>query len=199
MSKQTNNNNEQIKKSSVSLYMNGNHISEIAVKLNCDKLKVYNSVVSESSRITTEEERNKMINLRSENLSYRKISNATNRSAECVRKRIASPAKCHNNKGEYIISDKDLENIKKWYLAGKTLRWIGRKFNMSHLAVKYRLVKCNLYSPEYSKSVPLSPSDKRKITIMHKKGINFSTIVKECGRDKYIISEYIKECKHHKK
>lgn len=185
------NNNTYINRASKELYEDGYHISEIAQKLKCEKLYVYNSIVSEDKKIIDKEERQKIIEMRNNGLSISEIAYKCGRSKSCIRRRLKSDSALSNSIKEYNLSDKDLANLKKWYLKGYTLKYIADKLNISTKAVKYRLIKCSLWEPFHSNKAELSTLDKAKIKSMYKKGMKISQIAKECGKPYCVISRFL--------
>ena len=92
----------------------GYHISEIASKLKCNKFEIYNILVPEKYKFTTEEERQKMISLRKQGYSLREISKIVGRSHTCVRSRLLSPITLREDYKEYNINDRTLKKIKNY-------------------------------------------------------------------------------------
>lgn len=186
-------NEEFLKRATNEYYSNGYYISEIADKLKCDKFTIYNFIVKDKNKITTDDEREVMLSLRSQGLSYREIAAKIGKSAACVHDRIKRPAKYHIENDNYKISEKDLERIKIWYAKeGKTLSWISKQLNVPTPSIKYRLIKAGLYKPNLSKSIPLTNKEKLIIKAMRLSGKNAIEIAKSCGRDYSMVSKYIK-------
>lgn len=143
--------------------------------------------------ITDEKQRAKMTNLRNEGYTYNGIATKLKCSRACVRERINKAAKIHVGTGEYSISDNNLKKLKKWYLEGKTFTWISKQLGIPVRSIRWRIQKCGLYKKDYSKNIPLTPKEKRKITSMRKKGYSIGSIAVECGRHYCTISKYLEE------
>ena len=182
---------EYIVRASRILYKDGYSIAEISKKLKVEKVDVYNSLVDlEERRVTTDEERQLFIELRNKGYNYSEIARMTNRSRITIKTRIESEAKYYFENG-YILTDKQLKSIKKYYKAGKTMSWIAREIEISPSAVKRRLVKCGLYKTNYSLTIPLTDQEKKKISNLYKKNLNSFTISMRIGRPQSLINDYI--------
>ena len=174
------------------LYLGGYHVSEIVKKLRCDPVFAYN-VVTRGNHITDNKQRDEMIELRNDGCSLNEISKEVDRSRECVRTRLKSPAKVHVNIKEQTITDTGLKKLKAWYVEGKTIAWISRQLNISKKSITWRLQKCGLYAKGYSKTVPLTPKEKRRINMLRKKGYSVGDIAKDCGRLYCTVAKYLQE------
>lgn len=182
-----------IKRASTEMYAEGYHISEIAPKLGTTQFVVYNILMSGSNRITTDDERAVMLELRASGKSYRTIAAMVGRSASCVRARIDRPAKFNNRTGDHYLSDRDINRMKDWYLNGKTITWIANKLHVSRSSVVYRIKNTGIYEPNKSKITPLTMIEKCRITTMKAKNMSDLSIAKEIGRDPNMVTKYIFE------
>lgn len=181
---------DYIRRASLALYNDGYYINEIAEKLKTDTLTVYNNLVIGSKRITNEDERAVMIELRGKGLSYRKIAAEVGRSATCVRERINAPAKYRHDLSEYHLTDRQLKNLKKWYLEGKSLKWIAEKLNIGVHSVKYRLIRAGIFEKERNPK-RITTKEMYKFNTLRKKGYTIEKIAKECNRSVYSVRKYL--------
>lgn len=180
-----------IRRAAAEMYAEGYHISEIAPKLNTTQFKIYNTLMIGSCRITTDEERAVMMELRASGKTYREIASMVGRSASCVRDRIDRPAKFNNRIGDHHLSDRDIDRMKDWYLAGKTITWIANKLGVSRASVIYRVKNAGIYEKNKSKITPLTTVEKCKIITMKSKGKHCEEIAKEIGRDVNSVLKYM--------
>lgn len=186
---------EHIERVSRMMFNDGYHITEIANKLKCDKIEVYNSLYH-TNKITDDEEREIIINLYNNGYSYREISDKLGISKACVARRIKSSAKYINTSHEYILTDRQLHNLKQWYLSGMSMAWIARKLNITSRAVKYRLIKSGIYKNNYTKSVPVTTKEEHRFNLLYKRGYTIGEISKECGRGYSIVNKVIHQSKN---
>ena len=185
-------NEEYIERATKELYPSGLHLSEIATKLNCPKLDVYNSVVAPTHRITTKSERAKMVSLREKGYSLRAIARETGRSATCVASRLRTEAIFREDYKEYNIPEKDLAKIAKYYKAGRSKAWIARKMNLTIYIIRYRLSKMGVpEDPNRNKVYTIPVTDARKIVKLHRAGAGINDIEYELGYNKATIKQYI--------
>ena len=183
---------EYIIKASKKLYSQGFTIKEVSTIINADIIKVYNAVIENKLFcITEEEQRKKYIELYENGYSVNKISNIMHKSKRCIEDRIKSEAKYVRNIGKEI-STTDLQNIKKLYINGYTLAFIGRKYKISSKGIKYRLQRCGIWEPNHCTKVPLSSTDKRKVKSLLNKGYNLYDISVIIGRPYSIIAKNMK-------
>lgn len=186
---------DYVKRASVILHNNGYHFSEIAKKLKVDKLTVYNILVrTQRCRITTEEERAIMIELRGRGYSYRKIAEEVGRSATCVRERINKPAKFYDGYPESVLTDKQIDQMKQWYSEGKTIKYIADQFCVHRSCILYRLKSAGLYDASRKPS-KVSTNEKYGYYKMHKKGKTNVEIAKHYGRNDSTVSRHLKQFK----
>ena len=186
---------DYVKRASVILHSNGYHFSEIAKKLKVDKLTVYNILVhSPRCRITTEDERAIMIELRGRGYSYRKIAEEVGRSATCVRERINSPAKFYDGYPESVLTDQQIDQMKKWYAEGKTIKFIADQFGIHRSCILYRLKSAGLFDPSRTPA-KVSTNEKYGYYKMHKKGKTNVEIAKHYGRNDSTVSRHLKQFK----
>lgn len=183
-------NEEYIIRASKKLYSQGHNIIEISTILNEDPINIYNAIIKDKQyTITNSDIRNGMIILYDNGLSYQQIGYMIDRSATCVKNRIKSDAKYVKTIG-YILNLKQLQNIKKLYINGYTLAFIGRKYKISPKAIKYRLKRCGIWEPNHCNKIPLSSSDKRKVKSLLKDGYTLYDISYEIGRPFSVICKY---------
>lgn len=181
---------EYIIRASKKLYSQGFTIKEVSTMINADIIKVYNAVIENKLFcITEEEQRKKYIDLYEDGYSYNEISNIMHKSKRCIEDRIKSEAKYVRNIGKEI-SAADLQNIKKLYINGYTLAFIGRKYKISSKAIKYRLQRCGIWEPNHCNKIPLSSSDRRKVKSLLKDGYTLYDISYEIGRPFSVICKY---------
>lgn len=172
-------------------YKNGYHLIEIADKLDCDLKTVYNAIVDKKYRSVSADERAIMISLYNQGFSYSEIAKQTGRSRQCVKTRIATDAECYVEDNSFYLSDKEISNIRKYFLAGKTIKWISNKIKISERAVRYRLQKMGIYKANYSMTIPLTKSEKMVIKSMIRSNENIMSIALRIGRPCAIVKKYI--------
>lgn len=177
------------------MYSQGYHISEIATKLNMTQFAVYNTLMIGSSKITTEEEREVMLELRGNGKTYRQIAAIVGRSASCVHDRINRPAKFNNRIGDHYLSDKNLKRMKEWYQAGKTITWIAKKLGVPRSSIIYRVKNAGIYERNKSNNTPISVLEGCKITTLLIKNMDVVDIANEIGRSPAMVARYIKSIK----
>lgn len=188
-----------ITRASKKLYSDGYSITEIANKIACDKIYVYNSIVPPDKKLVDHEDRKQMIDLYNKGMPISKISDKVKRCASCVKARIEAPVKCRIGHFEYVLSDEDITFLKRSYLKGKTMTWIGEQLNISCDAVKRRVIKCGIYESRKSYKVPLTKKEEKDIKTLYNKGYSANQIVKEIGRPYSIILKEINEFNKKKK
>lgn len=171
----------------------GYHISEIASKLKCDKFKIYNILVPEGYKLTTEEERNRMIELRNKGYSLREIGRIVGRSHTCVRSRLLSPTTLREDYIEYNINSRTLKKIKNYYNSGKSIKWISEKFNLPENAIKYRLKRAKLFKNKIETNRVTEEEIELFNDLYYNKGYSMVKIAEQCKRDRGTISKYIRK------
>lgn len=192
--KKINETNEQyINRVAKDLYNEGYHMSEIAKKLKCDKFKIYNILVSNSRKYTTEEERQEMIKLRNKGYSFREIGRMVGRSPTCVRSRILKPVTFREDYIEFSINDRTLKRIKKYYNDGKSIKWIADKFNLPENAIMYRLKKAKIFKNKQNENRVTEKEAALFNDLYHNKNYTIAQIAKMCKRDRGTVSKHIKK------
>ena len=186
---------DYVKRASVILHNNGYHFSEISRKLHVDKLTVYNILVhSPRCRITTEDERAVMIELRGRGYSYRKIAEEVGRSATCVRERINKPARFYDGYPESVLTDIQIDQMKQWYADGWTIKAIADQFGIHRSCILYRLKAAGLFDPSRTPK-KVSTNEKYGYYKMHKKGKTAAEIAKYYGRSVETVYRHLKQFK----
>lgn len=185
-------NEEYIIRASKKLYTQGFSIKEISTMLNANIINVYNAVIQNKLyHITEENERKEYIDMHNNGFTYDDISSIFKKSKKCIMERIKSEAKYTKKIGDQI-SDSDLKDIKKLYINGYTLAFIGRKYNISSKGIKFRLQRCGIWEPNHCTKVPLSSTDKRKVKSLLNKGYDLYDISVIIGRPYSIIAKNMK-------
>lgn len=171
----------------------GYHISEIASKLKCNKFEIYNILVPEKYKFTTEEERQKMISLRKQGYSLREISKIVGRSHTCVRSRLLSPITLREDYKEYNINDRTLKKIKNYYINGKSIKWISEKTNLPENAIEYRLKRAKLFKSKITVNKVTEEEAELFNDLYYNKGYSMDKIAKQCKRDRGTVSKHLKK------
>lgn len=184
-----------IERAASEYYKNGYHLAEIADKLDCDLKTIYNAIVDKKYRIVSADERAIMIYLYNQGFSYSDIAKQTGRSRPCVKTRIIADAECYVENNSFYLPDKEISNIRKYFLAGKTIKWISNKIKISERAVRYRLQKMGIYKANYSVTIPLTKSEETIIKSMIKNNENIMSIALYIGRPCTIVKKYINSLK----
>lgn len=164
-----------IKRACEEYHLHGYHIDEIAKRLNISMIEVYNHV-SKGNKITTEDERNEMIHMRSIGCSYAEISRVTGRSRSCIKARIAAPAKigCHSKR---MLTDKQLKQMKEMAHDGVYIGTIAEILGESRGSISHRLNQCGI-----KRCTKVSKDEEKKYVKMFKSGKNAVQIAKACDR-----------------
>lgn len=190
--KRRNESNEDFTKRAIKeYYADGYHMIEIANKLKCDIRQVYNVLVSNKYKITTSEEREIMILMRNNGDSYAKIAKTLGRSRACIKARIEKAAGFHIESNTYTLTNRELDNIRKWYTDGKTMHWIATQLKISDRAVRYRLEKMGIYTRDLSLHIPLTKTEKITIKAMILTNKSISEIATSIGRHYRTVNEYL--------
>lgn len=183
-------NEEYIIRASKKLYSQGHNIIEISTILNEDPINIYNAIIKDKQyTITDSDIRDGMIILHDNGLSYQQIGYMVDRSATCVKNRIKSDAKYVKTIG-YILNSKQLQNIKKLYKNGYTLKYIANLYDIKPKCISNRLKRCGIWEPNHCNKVPLSLYDKRRIKSLLKQGLNYYQIANKIGRPYCIVCKY---------
>ncbi len=185
-----------VKRASKILNKLGYSIKEISCIINANDIDVYNALQTDPNRmITTEAERQEMLQLRSEGLSYRQIADRVNKSYGVVYNRIHSPAIYIGdiNMDDKLLTKKEINSIKKWYESGKTMGWIARKIGVPDNNIKKRLVAMGIYDKDNSekKEDKLTTTERKQIVDLYESGASILEIVKEVGRSQNTIRKYL--------
>ena len=174
-------------------YNNGYHIAEIAKKLKLNNVDVYNHVVHNGYRITTESERQEMIALYNDGASYSEIARIFNRSRSCVRERIKAPAKTSGKTGT-TLNDRQLKKMKDLYESGMTVEAIAEKLKVSLYTVKYRLNHIDTY-----RHLPrVDEKELMRFIALFYKGKSYKEIAKACNRHPTTVSKHLKAAGYYK-
>lgn len=168
---------EYNERASKTYYTNGYHIKEIANRLKIDEVEVYNYVITKGHKITTEDERRRMINLFNQGYSYSAIARIMGKIRAYVRDRIERPAKI-NNSGSGNLTDKQIKKIKDMANEGACLCTIAEEMNIPISAVRYRLS----HGIREVHHTHLSKAEKQKIIRLHKNGKSTTEIANICSR-----------------
>lgn len=178
-----------IERAAKEMYCNGYHISEIANKLKCDILIIRNAVTDINKyKITTEEERQKMINMYECGYSVKYIAKIFNRNESCVNRRIKSKAKFYKKYKEYKLSDKDINYLKKMYLKGYTLKSICKELGITYTSARRRLIKAGIWQPNLSQKIEVPNYEKNKYRSLYNKGFKVSEIAKKFNRQYCVVA-----------
>lgn len=167
-------------------YSNGYNIKEIANKLKISEVIVYN-YVAHGRKITTNEEREKMIKLFNAGYSYTAIGKIFNRSRTCVRKRIQSPARVRCSQCENTINDSKLRKMKVMAKDGVSLETIAKELDANLSSIKYRLHHSGLRTPNKF----ISEDEVKEFIKLYKQGKSYNQIARLCNRSKSAVSRHL--------
>lgn len=178
--------NDFIERASKIYYNEGGyHIKEIAEILGVDEIEVYN-IVANGRKITTNDERSRMIQLYNQGYSYSAIGRIFNKSHSCVKERIEHPAKMsYNNSNK--LTKKQLDKMKEMIEDGYSIEDISKEIKISTSSITYRLSHTNLRE----QITHVSKSEKNKFIRLRKKGKSYSEIARICNRSRNTVSRHL--------
>lgn len=178
-----------IERTTKEMYCEGYHISEIADKLKCDILYIRNAITDINKyKITTEEERQEIINLYEDGYSVKDIAKKFNRDETCIYRRVKSKATFYKDYREYKLSDKDINYLKKMYLKGYTLKSICKELGITYTSARRRLIKAGIWEPNLSQKIEVPNSEKNKYKSLYNKGFKVSEIAKKFNRQYCVVA-----------
>ena len=165
-------------------YSRGYCIKEIHEKLNIDMITIYN-IVSKGHKITTENERIEMINLRNKGWSISAIARKFNKSRACVRLRLQQPAKIGCNT-PVKLSDEQISDIgalsKENHVTG-----IAKKLGLNVSCIRRRL--------EHFSNLPkrkVSEKELQKFIELFEAGYTHAKIAEECHRSEKTVGAHLR-------
>lgn len=167
-------------------YANGYYIEEIANKLNIDMAEVYNYVTKGRRKITTEAEREAMIDLYNKGCSYSEIGLLFNKSRQCVRERIKRPCKttCKVSKN---LTDEQLSKMLSMDNNGENLDTIANELGIKVGSLRNRLKHCGK-----AKTVTYTTKKEiNKFIRLYKNGESIKNIAIMCNRHRDTVAKYI--------
>lgn len=164
-----------IKRACEEYHLHGYHIDEIAKRLDISMIEVYNHV-SKGNKITTEDERNEMIHMKSIGCSYAEISRVTGKSRSCIKARIASPAKV-GCRTKHMLTDKQLKQMKEMGHDGVYIETIAEALGESRSNISRRLNQCGI-----KRHIKVSKDEEKKYVKMFKNGKSATEIAKIYNR-----------------
>lgn len=173
------------KQNTTEYYSRGYCIREISNKLNVDNINVYNDVAS-GNKITTSEERSKMISLYNKGYSISMISKIMNRSRSCIRERIKSQAKINCRCS--ILSDDQIKLMIDMFNNGASVASIAKHLCISKGSVRYRLNHCGIKRSKYN----ITPVEIERFIELHNLGKTYDEIAIICNRSAHAIGNHLR-------
>ena len=180
-------------RASKTLHNQGYSIKEISSIIRADEIVIYNALIDDpKKRLITNNERQEILKMQADGASITEIAEKFNMTKYRINEIIKNPIKNMEKEtmGGKEFTKKELDQMKKWYVAGKTISWISRQFNVPAINIKKRLVACGLYDMNNSAKTE-DNMERKEIIDRFNNGEKIISIVKQVGRSQNTVRKYL--------